>query len=51
MEKNYYYFTCLVVIRRKWITPQKKVKIFSRKEGKEKQDMKDVFSKAGFYEF
>jgi hypothetical protein len=51
MEKNYFLLICLMVIRRKWNTPQKKVKIFSREEGKEKQHRKDVVSYTGFNEF
>ena len=36
MEKNDFNFTCLVVIRRKWVTPPKKVKYFFTKRGKGK---------------
>jgi hypothetical protein len=28
MEKNYFLLTCLMVIRRKWITPQKNLIFF-----------------------
>jgi hypothetical protein len=36
MEKNYFLLICLMVIRRKWNTPQKKVKYFFTKRGKGK---------------
>jgi len=36
MKKNYFLFIYLVVIRRNWITPQKKVNYFFTKRGKGK---------------